>query len=163
MKKYKEILLTQGKIALVNIEDYKYLNQWKWRALKRGNTYYAARGIRMNKKVLTIFMHHEILPSPKGMQIDHINMNGIDNKKDNLRICNKSQNGMNSRKQNNNTSGYKGVCWHKVAKKWMAHTQVNGKRIYLGYFKTKKQAALVYNEAAKKYHGEFARLNIIKS
>lgn len=161
LKEYKEIPLTQGKISIADVEDYEYLNQWKWHALRDGNTYYAIRAIPKDGKQTSISMHREILKTPKGMYTDHINMDGLDNRRDNLRICTRSQNQMNSEKHKNNNSGFKGVCWHIGIKKWMAQIKVDKKQICLGYFENKEEAALVYNEAAKKYHGEFAKLNNI--
>ncbi len=89
--------------------------------------------------------------------IDHINGNSIDNKIDNLRLSTNTQNQYNQKISKNNTSGIKGVCWHKVAQKWSARIRFNGKRIYLGLFENLELAELVINEARNKYHGEFAR------
>ena len=106
-------------------------------------------------------MHRVILKTPKGMDTDHRNGDGLDNRRCNLRICTKSQNSINRKMQSNNTSGYRGVYWHKRDKKWLAHIKIDGKKINFGYCSTKEQAAEAYNEAAKKHYGEFARLNII--
>lgn len=160
---YKEIPLTQGKVALVDAEDYAYLSQWKWHAMKQKNgIYYAVRNIVKDGKQTTIRMHREIMKTPKGMDTDHTNGNGLDNRKENLRICAHSQNQKNCKKYNNNSSGYKGVCWHTRDKKWAVGIQMNGEKIYLGLYVTKEKAAIAYNEAAKKLFGEYARLNIIK-
>ena len=158
--KYRKILLTQDKIALVDIEDYKYLNQFKWCAVKdnKNGFFYAAR---KGKKSL-LRMHRVIMNNPKNMHIDHINSNSLDNRRKNLRICFRAQNQMNRGKQLNNTSGYKGVYWNKVWNKWLSAINIKKKQKHLGYFPTKEKAALAYNEAAKKYHGDFARLNIIR-
>lgn len=91
--------------------------------------------------------------------IDHVNGNPLDNRKSNIRIATGSQNGINRGLPKNNTSGHKGVNWRNMDKKWQARLSVNGKRISLGMFKTKEEAALAYNEAAIKYFGEFAKLN----
>ena len=157
LKEYKEIPLTQGKVALVDTEDYDYLNQWKWFTFKCRNTNYATR--KYQGKML--LMHRYIMKPSFDMQIDHINMDGLDNRRDNLRICYHVQNLMNTKKHFDNTSGYKGVCYHKLKRKWVVRINVNKKQIHLGYFIEKEDAALVYNEAALKYHGEFARLNCI--
>lgn len=93
--------------------------------------------------------------------IDHINGDKSDNRFENLRLSNQSQNSANSRTPKNNTSGFKGVCWHKKAKKWAARIKVNRQEIYLGLFKTKEEAAEAYNKAALEHFGEFARLNEI--
>lgn len=162
MKEYKEIPLTQGKVALVDAEDYEYSNQFKWYAMKHGNTYYAVRHIKKEDgKQTLICMHRVIMKTSKGMDTDHINGDGWDNRRDNLRICTRSQNKMNGNIHKDNTSGYKGVFWQKRDKKWMAQIQIDGKLKYLGLFITKEEAALAYNEAAKELFGEFARLNNI--
>jgi len=105
-------------------------------------------------------MLHQIIMGI-GKQIDHINGNGLDNRKCNLRFCNHAQNNWNSKKNITNTSGFKGVCWSKEKKKWIASIRVNGYQYYLGYFDNLIKAAKTYNRAAKKYHGEFAKLNRI--
>lgn len=162
LTEYKEISLTQGKVALVDVEDYDYLNQWKWYAHKNKNDmFYAIRKIKRYGKRITIRMHREIIKPPDNMFTDHINRDSLDNRRSNLRICTYSQNRMNSKKNKNNTSGYRGVDWHKIAKKWRACIRINKKNKFLGYFNTKEQAALAYNGAAKKKFREFANLNLI--
>ena len=161
----KEIQLTQGKVALVDDADYEYLNQWKWHANKNGNKFYASRSITVSQgKQKTISMHRVITKNinPK-MHTDHLNGNGLDNRKINLRICTNSQNAMNQSKQINNTSGYKGVSYYKnsINKKWMATIKINNIKIYLGLFTNPKDAAIAYNAAANNFFGEFAKLNEI--
>lgn len=159
---YKEISLTQSKVALVDAEDCEWLNQWKWCANLQHGIFYATRHIYKNGKRKSIYMHREIIKLLDNMFIDHINRNGLDNRKSNLRICNKSQNAMNRERQINNKSGYKGVCWGKQCKKWRAYININKKPTSIGLFKTKEDAALAYNETAIKYHGRFAKLNLIR-
>ena len=96
---------------------------------------------------------------PDDLLIDHINKNPLDNRRINLRICNKSQNAMNSKIASNNTSGFRGVKWYKPGQKWYVSIKVMRKDIYLGLFKNKKDGAIAYNKAAKEYYGEFAYLN----
>lgn len=105
-------------------------------------------------------MRHGIELSPSA-QIDHKDGNPRNNHIDNLREATNAENSRNSRINKNNTSGYKGVCWHKWEFKWYARIMYQGKYIFLGYYATPEQAALAYNEAAKRLHGEFARLNVI--
>lgn len=111
------------------------------------------------KRGMQIIMHRYIMKAPKGVIVDHIDGNPLNNQRSNLRLCNKSQNGMNRGKQNDNTSGYKGVSWLVNNKKWMAKIQVNTKQIYIGSFNLPEEAAIAYNEMAIKHHGEFAQLN----
>ena len=155
----KKIPLTQGKFAIVDDEDYERVNQYKWCAFKSAyGVYYAMRF--ENKK--NIPMHRFILGlGDKKILVDHIDCDGLNNTKSNLRESTHAQNGRNRGKQANNTSGYKGVFWNKGAKKWIPAIRVDKKMIALGCFDCKIEAAKAYNEAAIKYHGEFARLNEI--
>lgn len=154
----KRIKLTQGKYAIVDDEDYDWLNQWKWCAQKtKYGGYLAVRGCRcpFTKHIHTILMHRQIISCPKNMDVDHINHKTLDNTKNNLRICNRAQNRRNSKIMNK----YKGITWHNQARQWMAQITVNYKHIYLGIFKNEIDAAKAYDKAAKKYHGEYAYLN----
>ena len=157
----KKIKLTKRKYALVDDENYEWLNQWKWH-YDQG---YARRQFRIDGKVRMIKMHRLILGivDDKKKLTDHINMNGLDNRKKNLRIVNHSQNQWNRTKYKTNTSGYKGIGWSKAAKKWRTKIRVKSKLIHLGYFKSKINAAKAYDEAAKKYHGKFAKINFTNS
>lgn len=110
----------------------------------------------------TVYLSREIMGNPVGCVVDHINGNPLDNRRSNLRICKEKENLLNRRTYKTNTAGLKGVSWHKRVKKFQAQIQVYGKKICLGYYKDIQTAARAYNEAAKKYHGEFARLNEIK-
>ena len=154
----KEIQLTQGKVALVDDEDYEYLNQFKWHV---SNDNYARRTIYKDKLYKALFMHREIMKVSKGLLVDHINGNSLDNRKLNLRICTNSQNLMNRGKNKNNTSGYKGVRLINSNKKWRAQIQYKKIFYHLGCFEKRIDAAKAYNEAAIKFHGEFANLNKI--
>lgn len=149
--------------ALVNDEDFEALSKITWYPYRhaRNNNIYP----RNRKKQ---FMHRVIMgiTNPK-IQIDHMDMNSLNNTKNNLRVCETAaQNAINRPKQKNNTSGYKGVFKRKYAKykevRYRAAIRVNQKLIQLGHFATAEEAAIVYNEAAVKYFGEFAFLNIIK-
>ena len=108
-------------------------------------------------------MHQEILKVPKGMVVDHINNDGMDNRSANLRAATKAQNSRNRKKflksDGSKQSKYKGVSWHKKTHKWEASITFERKSIYLGIFKNEIDAAKAYDEAAKKYHGQFACLN----
>lgn len=154
----KQIQLTQGMIALVDDADYDFLSQWKWFAHRDGNKWYAERNERhlFGRKIIK--MHRAILGNTS-KETDHINGNGLDNRRSNLRACSTSENGMNRSKQKNNTSGYKGVYLEKGKNKFKAQINVNNKKITLGRFDTAEQAAKAYDEAVKKYHGKFSKTN----
>ena len=159
----KEIQLTQGKVALVDDEDYDYLNQFKWQANQKQNKrFYAWRGKKINGKYRMIYLHRFILKlTDKKIFVDHANMDTLDNRKINLRICNRSQNAVNTDKNKINLLGYKGISFDKRSNKYYSSISVNKKRIHLGTFINPIDAARAYNAAAQKYHGEFANLNKI--
>jgi len=172
----KKIPLTKGKYTIVDDNDFSYLNKFKWCHVVLGNHSgqgYAIRRAKISdikskkaKRNNFVFMHRTVLErdginlSSKGT--DHINRNTLDNRRINLRPATKSENAINRGKQINNTSGFKGVCWHKACRKWMAAITVNQRQINLGIFKNKIDAAYTYNKAAIKYFGEFAFINEFK-
>jgi hypothetical protein len=156
-----EIQLTRGKVAIVDADDFERLSKFKWCAIKssKGKTWYARRWTARGKgKQAPILMHREILNILITVLLDHKNGNGLDNRKENLRISTCSQNNQNRSKPKNNTSGIKGVYWNKRNKKWMARIQANHKVHYLGYFHELEDAATAYYNEAIRLHGEFARL-----
>jgi hypothetical protein len=150
----KSIPLTKGKFALVDDGDYEYLNQFKWQL---HDVSYAKRGKQRGGKYITILMHREIIKPPAGMGVDHINGNPLDNRRENLRVCEQSQNTANRGLNKKNSSGMIGV--HKSHGKWRACIKVNYQNINLGHFDNLEDAVKARDEAAKKYRGEFARLN----
>jgi hypothetical protein len=156
----KRIKLTQGKWTLVSDEDYEYLNQWRWCAGKSKKTFYAVRSSpHINGKQHTIRMHQIIAKRMGIKNPDHIDTDGLNNQRDNLREATESQQTANQNLQKDNKSGYKGVSWYKEDKKWVARIIVNKGLIYLGSFDSIKDAARAYNKAAIKCFGEFARIN----
>ena len=142
------IQLSQGEVAIVDIDDYEYLNQWKWCYNSQG---YAVRSRSKYKDEptssgeYTIKMHNVIMPDDK--IVDHINRNGLDNRRSNLRYVTHSQNMWNRSKHVNNTSGFVGISFHKLTGKWQASIQAYGKRKHLGEFDTPEEASSVYQAA----------------
>lgn len=145
----KEIQLTQGKAALVDDEDFEYLNQWKWYAHRNGKIFYAERGQRINGSQTTIKMHHVVLSKPpKGFEIDHRNGNGLDNQWYNLRFVTHRKNCQN-RKNQNTISWLPGIYRQKDGKKWIAMIQIKGIRKYLGSFMSELEAFNAYKQAVE--------------
>lgn len=158
----KKIKLTQNKYALVDDSDYEYLSQWKWCANKNRNTWYAVRAEKLGDKKSLVLMHRVIANTPIGVKTDHEDGNGLNNQRYNLRTCSTSQNAMNSKKASNNTSGYKGVTWHKELGKFVARIHINGKSIHLGVFQSAKEAGEAYNKKALELFGNYALINKVK-
>jgi hypothetical protein len=159
--KIKELPLTQGKVALVDDEDYEWLSHWKCYANKRGYTYYALRSAWKDKYPHPIFMHREILGLVKndGKIADHRNRNGLHNWKENLRIVTPAISILNRKENKNNTSGYRGVSWNKNAKKWIVNVGINKENKYCGLYLDPVIAAHIYDLEAIKYFGNNAILN----
>jgi len=161
----KEISLTQGKVALVDDDDYEQLIMHKWHAHKCTKTFYACRTIYPNgrKSARLIMMHRQILGLPfiekNSIEVDHKDLNGLNNQKQNLRLATDSKQARNHSHRSDSTSPYKGI--HKLGKKYRAYIRLNGKRVYLGIFADPVDAAYAYDRAAMKHFGEFANLNFI--
>ena len=145
----KKIKLTQGKYALVDDEDYEELNKYTW-CYNKGYAFRWRSGVGM------YYMHREILGTPKGVYTDHINSNGIDNRRKNLRMCTQQQNTWNKKVRNDSKSGIKGVSPSKN-NRWVAKIRSNKIIYHLGTFNSKKAASLAYRKKAKELYGEFAR------
>lgn len=158
----KEIELTRGLVALVDDEWFDVLNEFSWCAAKNGQTFYATHGylvLEPRRMIKQIQMHRLIVGDPPGILVDHWDGNGLNNQRSNLRLANKAQNGANRGLPRNNTSGFKGVHWHKNNGNWRAIIGVNNQRVILGHFCNREDAARAYDEAAVSYFGEFALTN----
>lgn len=155
----KAIELTQGKYAVIDDEDFERVSGHKWRFDGRYAVTHYQESTKSPRKNLRL--HRFILMVKRGESIDHINNDPLDNRRENLRICSHAENNWNKGLTVLNTSGFKGVYFHKASKKYMARIKVYGKTHYLGIFEEVKDAAMAYNEAARKMHGVFAKLNIV--
>jgi hypothetical protein len=147
----KIIPLTQGFETIVDDEDYDFLMQWKWHVCK-SHSNYAMRNstYKRGKKRHHIMMHRVIMKTRKGMETDHENGNGLDNRRANLKNVTKSINQQTRHANKKSTSIYKGVCWHKLTKKWSASIQIDNKKRHLGLFDSPIEAATAYVLNAKK-------------
>lgn len=177
----KEIQLTRGQVALVDDDDYHYLSQFSWYVVDGKTTYYAVRAAwdKVKKRCYHVLMHREIMKTPKHLDVDHIDHNGLNNQKFNLRNCTKAENNMNGLPRNNSTSKYLGVSLRKIRSKYktkngdviyyeypslfVAVIQYNKKYIHLGYFNIEEDAARAYDRKAIELFGEFAHTNFLRS
>jgi len=150
------IPLTRGQFAIVEAKDYPVLSQHTWFAEGTDKNYYAVR--KENGK--SIKMHRQITNAPDHLVVDHIDHNGLNNRRSNLRLATFTQNCQNQRRLSHKTSKYKGVHWHKKNKKWAAQITSNKKTYRLGYFHNETEAAKAYDKKAVELHGEFACLNL---
>ena len=154
----KEIKMTRGFGAIVDDEDFEELSKHRWYCDSRG---YAVRKLaRDGGRQKALYVHIAILGNTEGLEIDHINGNPLDNRRENLRHVTHQQN-IHNRKPVGASSQYKGVCWYKRDCRWLARIVLDGKRTHLGYYKLEMDAARAYNEAARVMFGEYARLNVM--
>jgi len=152
----KEILITQGKVALIDDEDYDRVANIKWVAVRNRRIWYAYRWSKGGEKNRhKIWMHRLIMNTPKGMVVDHIDHDGLNNQKHNLRNCTQKENKLNSR--GSSKTGYLGVyfCRNTI----IAQVYINGKNKHIGNFKTVQEAAKSRDKYVSQLRGEFANLN----
>jgi hypothetical protein len=152
------VFLTKGKVAIIDSVDAERILRHKWRLASRG---YAARNrhIADGPGPHAVKMHQEILQAPAGTEPDHINRNGLDNRRCNLRVATRSQNSCNRRIRTDNRSGFRGVSREIGRQRWRATIRIDGKTRHLGRFDVAEDAARAYDAAAQQAFGEFAQLN----
>jgi hypothetical protein len=158
---FRKIYLGEGQFTIVEPSDYYSIRHFKWFVNGNGTSFYAVRSVITGPgETGLVGMHREIMNFPEGFLVDHKNCNSLDNRRENLRLATHAENVQNRRKTSRKTSSrYVGVSFHKKKGKWMAVIGHKGKNIWLGRFDNEIEAAKAYDAAAKKYYGEFARLN----
>lgn len=152
-----------GLFALVDECDAELVAPFRWNVMPSRSTFYAAvmknTSRRTGRTTITTRMHRLILNAPVGTQVDHIDGNGLNNTRANLRLCSQADNLMNKARYANNPTGFTGVTIYKPNGKFIGTIRIRSKAIHLGYFDTAVEAALAFDEAARRYRGSFARLN----
>lgn len=146
--------LTKGYEAVIDAADAATVGQHNWCAEVRGNAVYA---VRSSSGESIIRMHRWLMGTPTGLVSDHIDTDGLNNRRANLRVATHSQNLKNQRTNSHNASGLKGAFYRPRAKRWQSHIRVDGKTHYLGCFKTPEAAHQAYCEASARFHGAFSR------
>lgn len=160
----KQLRLTKGYVATVDADDFESVSRTKWCALviyrKDGSVWnvYGQRRIRRADGKAGIQLLHRFIMEvdDPNIRIDHVNHDGLNCQRHNLRVCTQSQNLANSLKRRDNTSGIKGVYWNKQRSKWVAQIGINGVKKGLGYFPTKEAAGQAYAQAAQSAFGSFS-------
>jgi hypothetical protein len=157
---FRRIYLGESEWAILDPQDFYSFGNFKWSLGGNGKKYYAVRSAKNeNGEIKIVRLHRQIIEAPDGFLVDHRNGNGLDNRRTNLRVATQSQNMQNRRKRKNTTSKFIGVSFDKEHSKWDARIYHQRKQVFLGRFVNEIEAAKAFDEAAKKYHGEFARLN----
>ena len=150
----REITMKNGTTFLIDDEDYEIVSKRTWYLSPDG---YVKRCELVEGKKKTVSVHRLVMNAPAGMQVDHINRNPLDNRKENLRICTASQNACNRPKLRTNKSGYKGVAWDYKSNKWRVQIDFEGNKTNVGCFTDPREAHRAYCEKAKELQGEYAR------
>lgn len=153
----KHLELSRGLRALVDDEDHERLSGYRWFANVKLRTAYAYRTVSLDGKNKNTLLHREIMCAPPGLDVDHINGDGLDNRRENLRICTRAENMRNqTHKAANKSSQFKGVSWAKQKRKWLAGIRLNERHVFLGYFDREEDARDAYAAAAREAFGDFA-------
>ena len=150
--------LTREYEAIIDAADLSLVNSYNWYAKVCKNTVYAVRTDRSESKQRDVYMHRVIMGEPGGFDVDHLDRNGLNNSRKNLRQATKAQNQHNAGVRSDNTSGFKGVGFYKHTAKWVARIRICGKQKHIGYYDSPEQAHAAYCKASAKYHGDFGRV-----
>lgn len=152
------VTLTRGHVSLINPEDAEFVGQWNWSTLMWGPTRRAA--VRRKNSGGFFYLHREITGAPSGKEVDHISGDTLDNRRENLRVCDPRLNHRNVSPHRKKTSSrFKGVYHDKERGQWQAYINVDGVRHRLGRFHSELDAALAYDSKATELHGEYAKTN----
>jgi hypothetical protein len=157
---YRKIYLGEGQFTILDPQDYYRLGNFKWWVHGNGTNLYAARSAltaQLRSKI--VFLHRQIMDPPPALLVDHRNCDSLDNRRANLRLATHKQNMHNRRKRANTSSRFIGVHFDKQRRKWAVHIRHNGRKLWLGRFADEIAAARAYDNAARQYNGDFARLN----
>lgn len=155
---YAYIPLTQGYTATIDAADVPLVEGYNWTAYVRPNgAVHVFRKATIEGKLRNVWLHRVIAQTPDGLDTDHVDGDGLNNVRTNLRFATRSQNNRNQRRHDRNTSGHKGVSWHKKDKRWRACIHVNNRYIHLGHFVNIEDAVAAYENASAELHGEFGR------
>ena len=151
--------LSRGLYAVIDAADFELVGQHKWCAIPSRATWYAWRGIRAKGPGRMVSLHQTIFPAPPGMKVDHIDGDGLNNRRANLRHCTNQENCRNQGLARNNRSGFKGVSWYPNSGKWVATIWDGKRKVFLGYYADPVEAARSYDATARALFGAFARPN----
>ena len=156
------LITTSGHQIEIDDDDFDLVKGFTWSVIKSPCTNYAISRDKGGRKVKKThyYMHRVIMNAPKGTEVDHVDGNGLNNHRNNLRICSRAQNQHNRQKTRRQTSSeYKGVSWNKKDARWRAAIVLNSKQIHIGSFSTEHDAAIAYNNTAIRLFGGFAKIN----
>ncbi len=159
---YAVVPLTKGQYALIDVDDWEIIGKNRWCAqgpTSAGKYYAVRRQCGAAKKTTTLYMHRAILFPDGGPNVDHRSTNSLDNRRSNLRECTQKGNSANRGLTRRNTSGFKGVSWSHMTRKWEAYIHVDRRKWKLGYFQSAEDAARAYDAAAVVEFGDYARTN----
>lgn len=153
--------LGRGGVALIDALDASLVGRWSWRGVQKSNTYYAKRSMRIagSSKSSTQSMHRLIMNPPEGMVVDHINGNGLDNRRSNLRVCTQGEN-LRCKKVVKSSTGVRGVSLTRNGERYVAQCSLNGRSKVIGVFDTLAEASEAYYRRAREIHGDFARKDL---